>query len=43
MPTTPSEDVPAREAEEREEEYTIWQHCGADLLWHRCPEGERQS
>ena len=41
MPITPSEDIPARDPQEREDEYTVCQHCGADLLWHRCPEGER--
>ncbi len=36
MPTSPTEDVPARDPQEREEEYTICPNCGADLLCHRC-------
>ena len=40
MPSSPSEPVPRHDPHEREEQYTICEKCGADLLWHCCDEPE---
>jgi len=39
--TSVAAEAPDNADEPEEEEYTICQYCGADLLWHRCAESER--